>query len=137
MSFCDLRMTIVCSSVCCLSKISLNNIFGGPLLNLLKDFHFMLNSGCHGNQTENFKKIFLSKMLENNLVQIFLEGPSTKIAKIKFDLLKNMATRGRRQFSPYINRENIKNLLVKNYWANLKRIWYKWSTKIVQIYLIF
>ena len=37
----------------------------GPLSELLKDSHSMLNSGCHGNQKEKLKKIyfFVKKLL--------------------------------------------------------------------------
>ena len=73
---------------------------------------------------ENFKNLLvindwtdLNIILKNVPSVILYQDCSSHL-----DLSKNMAARGRGLFSPYINTENFKNLLVRNHWTDFNII---------------
>jgi hypothetical protein len=85
------------------NKIWLGYFLDVPLSTLFKEFQFMKNSGCHGNQSEKLKYSSSHKPLvefQNSSTEMILGWTSTKIVKM-FDMSKNMAARGRVSF-PYM-----------------------------------
>ena len=111
--------------------------FGDPLLRLFKPFGFVKKHGCQG---AGFifpiylyrKKSSCQKPLDRlryNLVEKFLWWSSTKIVQAIWIRQKTWPPGGEAYFpyTMYIYIENLKNLLVRNYWTNCNIIWHKCS----------
>ena len=68
---------------------------GGALSELCKDFHFMQNAGCNGNQKE---KNFKIKNYWSDFKIFWYKWPLYQSCSCYFDWLKNMTIRGLRKF---------------------------------------
>ena len=110
--------------------------FGDPLPKLFKPFGFVKNMAARGRglfslyiYRENFKNLLVRNYWTdfNIILQKCSFGdPLPRLFK-PFGCVKNMAARERGLFSLYINRENFKNLLVRNHWTDFNIILQKCS----------
>ena len=69
-----------------LIKLHRNDPWVVPFQSFFKDSNSMQNSGCHDNQNEKIKQIFLSKITgpiyQNNLAQWTLGDPLPRLFKL-------------------------------------------------------